>query len=143
MQTKLTSLMPHATIRSLSLTDYSQFVELEELVAFEQSGTPRDHAPPHWSQEEFGDYLNRGEIVKGVFDHHKLFAFYIFYMKSDELYITEMGVHPHYRRQGFGKCIMLLLENEATCRNLKKCTLSVDRYFKSIHIYLFNIMNST
>lgn len=137
MEMELTSLMAHATIKCLKSDDYQQFVELEELVAFQKSGIPSDHAPPHWTRKEFEDYLNKGEIAIGIFDKQKMFAFYIFYAMSNELHITEIGVHPDYRGRGFGGWIVKLLEKEAKNRGLGKCTLTVDPFNEAaIRLYL-------
>ena len=137
MEIEFKSLMPHAKFNRLTLGDYQQFVELEELVAFQKSGIPSDHAPPHWTCKEFEDYLNKGEIVNGIFDQEKMFAFYIFHATSDELHISEIGVHPDYQGRGFGKCILKLLEKEAKSRGLGKCTLTVDPFNeRAICLYL-------
>ena len=137
MEIELASLISHATIKLLTLGDYQQFVELEELVAFQKGCIPLDHAPPHWTHKEFEEYLNRGEIAVGIFDKRKMFAFYIFHAMPDELHITEIGVHPDYRGRGFGRCIVKLLEKEAENRGLKKCTLTVDPFNEAaIRLYL-------
>ena len=138
MEIELTSLLPHATTKFLKSSDWQQFVELEELVAFQQSGIPSDHAPPHWTHKEFEDYLNKGEIAIGIFDKQKMFAFYIFCVTPDELYVTEIGVHPDYRGRGFGRCIVKLLEQEAKNKGLRKCTLTVDPFNEgAIRLYLW------
>jgi ribosomal-protein-alanine N-acetyltransferase len=137
MKIELTSLLPHATTKFLKSSDWQQFIELEELIAFQQSGIPSDHAAPRWTCEEFQEYLNRGEIAIGIFDKQKMFAFYIFCVMADELCISEIGVHPDYRGRGFGRCIVKLLEQEAKTRGLRKCTLTVDPFNEvAIRLYL-------
>jgi ribosomal protein S18 acetylase RimI-like enzyme len=115
-------------IRTLTIGDWSQFWAFEEMANFRRNDTPADHAPPHWTQEEFVEYISRGEIIKGIFDQDEMIALYIFNPKEDELYVTEIVVHPDYRGQGLGGHLLNLAEEEAKRRNLSKCTLTVDPF---------------
>lgn len=128
MDKQLLSLIPHASIQSFSESDFPKFFTFEEMAFFQKNNTPLDHQAPHWTQEEFKEYLLRGEIIRGILDNNELVAIYIFFPKQDELYITEIVVHPKYRGRGLGKYLLKLIEQEAVKRYLKKCSLSVDPF---------------
>lgn len=137
MNIRLTSIIPSTEVKTLTSVDFPKFFELEELVAFKSNNTPNDHAPPHWTFDEFKEYLQRGEITKGIYIFDKLIAFFIFHPQKNQLYITEIGVHPDYREKGLGKWILSTLEGEAENRDLKKCSLSVDPYnANALNLYL-------
>jgi len=69
-----------------------------------------------WSKDEFLESI-RHCMAYGVFvmlDNHKILAGYIFYVNvGDELMITNIAVHPKFRRRGLGT---KLIESKITSR---------------------------
>ena len=45
---------------------------------------------------------------------------------AEEAHITLLGIHPDYRRQGFGQLLLLVLLKEAIARKLEWATLEVN-----------------
>jgi [ribosomal protein S18]-alanine N-acetyltransferase len=54
----------------------------------------------------------------------------------EEAHITLLGVHPDYRRQGFGRLLLLTLFKDALLRKLERATLEVNiNNLQAINLY--------
>lgn len=96
---------------------------LDEVLLIEETS----HAAP-WSRGMFLEEMSNRISRQLVFNIDLLVVGYIcFWQVLEECHVLNIGVHPEFRRQGFGAAIMDFLEN--MCRNdhIERIILDVGR----------------
>ncbi len=63
--------------------------------------------PSHWGRNRFAEELDNGDaFVAGAFDGPRLLGYLVLRLMVDELWIFNIGSHPHHRREGVADALM-------------------------------------
>ena len=79
-----------------------------------------------WTKQMFlGDLESEQTCYFGAFDNETLVGYAGMWTTIDDGQITNVAVHPEYRRKGIGKALVLNLISECKIKNLLSVTLEV------------------
>jgi len=82
--------------------------------------------PEPWSKHLFLKEMRRPDSYFMVFRlNAEVIGYGGFWLAAKEIHITNVAVHPAYRRQGYGSMILEHLLNAAVCRHAIMATLEV------------------
>lgn len=103
-------------IEAMKLTDLEQILEIEQA----SFTTP-------WSRQSFlHELLENERAVYLVYRHNERVWGYIgMWVVVDEGHITNLAVHPAFRRRGVGRQLIEALTMESTRRGIRHLTLEV------------------
>jgi ribosomal-protein-alanine N-acetyltransferase len=102
---------------SMSMADIDDVVEIERL----SFATP-------WSRDAFEDELARNNMASYLVvrdEHGRAVAYGGQWVILDEAHITNIAVHPDFRRRGIGHKLMVALMCQALARGARRMTLEV------------------
>lgn len=105
------------SVLSMRLSDLDDVVEIERLSFL----TP-------WSRDAFRDELTnnaRAEYLVVRNDDGAAVAYGGFWLIFDEAHVTNIAVHPSFRRKGIGRCLMVALMGAALAKGARRMTLEV------------------
>ena len=91
-----------------------------------------------WSIEAFRLEVEQNQCARYyvAYVDDQVVAYGGMWLILDEAHITNIAVHPDYRRQGLGRLIMQTLMHEAIRVNIERMTLEVRASnFSAIHLY--------
>lgn len=107
---------PHIEIAPMSEQDIDDIVELESLCF---------NVP--WSRDAFVNELTQNERAMYIIARHNnnVVAYAGMWKIFEEGHITNIAVHPQYRRKGVGSQLIEYMINMARKNNIKRMTLEV------------------
>lgn len=104
-----------AVIRQMKIEDIPEIIDIE-VQCF----------PIPWTHHAFRmETRNKLAVYQVAVVGRKIAAYGGMWLIMDEAHITNIAVHPEYRRQGFGRKIMEALIDEARQRSIQQMTLEV------------------
>lgn len=109
--------MKNYKIRKVTLDDIDSIMNIEEVI----------YPNHHWSKESFiSEISNKLATYKSVEDKDgNIAGFYGFWQILEEGHITNIGIHPDFRRLGLASFLMIDLIREAYKNYIKYITLEV------------------
>lgn len=109
--------MSKLLIKQIDKIDLDDIMEIEEL----------SHPDHHWSRVSFENEIeNKLANYRCTLTPQGIITgFYGFWQILEEAHITNIAVHPDYRRQGMASFLMLDLINECYAKMIKYITLEV------------------
>lgn len=125
--------------RDLTIADLESFIAFDD-ESFFQSETPPDHRAPNLTNEEVREGMERGDIIRGIFDADNKYIASMWFQPNEQesdMYVYSLNVEPSFRDKGVGAYLLETADQEAKSRGYKSCSLHVDPLnTRGIHLYL-------
>ena len=84
--------------------------------------------PTPWSRAAFLQEINYNKSVfKTLRRGSRLIGYGGFWHVLDEIHISNIAIHPDYRRRGYGRILLIHLLEEAASKGVSKASLEVRR----------------
>ncbi|MCL2497405.1 MAG: ribosomal protein S18-alanine N-acetyltransferase [Symbiobacteriaceae bacterium] len=115
-------------VRLMQLFDLPQVHAIEEL-----------SFPSPWSRESLTNELTRNPVARYIVieNQGEILAYAGIWLILEEGHITNVAVHPKYRRQGLGRAVLERLLRLARCYGIQATTLEVrPSNLVAINLYL-------
>lgn len=91
-----------------------------------------------WSREDFEQEIgrNRCALYKVLIEEGRVAAYGGMWLVADEAHITNIAVHPDFRKRGFGDKILKNMIGTAADKGIKSMTLEVRKSnFQALGLY--------
>lgn len=107
---------------------YSLKKEWPDFKAYEDQVIEIERAsfPMPWSGSSFEEEINRDiSNLWALISEQRIYAYICFWMFDKEIHILNFAVHPQKRRQGLGRCLLMMVIDTGSAHGIENVWLEV------------------